>query len=490
MTAPITVVRPAGPPTSPPGRPEGGWARPGRPVPPTAAPWWRDAAGSVAVGSVVIVVAFWLAHRGFQDLGASAPGSALTSLGRLTGLVAADLLLVQVLLMARIPWVERSYGQDTLARRHRLVGFTSFVLMVAHVGLITAGYAAADRAGIAAEAWDFVANYPGMLLATAGTGMLVMVVVTSVRAARRRLRYESWHLLHLYAYLGVGLALPHQVWTGTEFTSSPLARAYWWTLYAAALGSVLAFRIGLPVAVNLRHRLRVRTVVPEAPGVVSVYLAGRNLDRLPVRAGQFFVFRFLDGPGWSRGNPYSLSAAPTRDGLRITVKDLGEGSRRLAGLRAGTPVLIEGPYGRLTGDARRGPQSGKTGVTLVASGIGITPLRALMDEFEDPPGAITLIYRAGAPEDFIFRDEIDRLAAARGVRVFYAAGRRVTSRRSWLPEGAAHLSDAVALKELVPGIAAQDVFVCGPDPWMEAVRRAAFEAGVPAEQIHLERFDW
>jgi predicted ferric reductase len=434
----------------------------------------------------VVVVALWLAHRGLQDLFAGAPGSAPTSLGRLTGLVAADLLLVQVLLMARIPWVERSYGQDALARRHRLVGFTSFVLMVAHVGLITAGYAAADRSGIAAEAWDFVANYPGMLLAVAGTGMLVMVVVTSVRAARRRLRYESWHLLHLYAYLGVGLALPHQVWTGTEFVSSPLARAYWWTLYAAALGSVIAFRVGLPVAVNLRHRLRVRNVVPEGPGVVSVYVAGRVLDRLPVRAGQFFVFRFLDGAGWSRGNPYSLSAAPTRDGLRITVKDLGEGSGRLARLRPGTRVLIEGPYGRLTGEARRRAR----GVTLVASGIGITPLRALLDEFDEPPGAVTLIYRAGAPEEFIFRDEIDRLAAARGMRVFYAAGRRVTSRRSWLPESAAHLSDAVALTELVPGIAAQDVFVCGPDPWMDAVRRAALEAGVPTEQIHLERFDW
>ncbi|HEV7536552.1 MAG TPA: oxidoreductase, partial [Acidimicrobiia bacterium] len=132
----------------------------------------------------------------------------------------------------------------------------------------------------------------------------------------------------------------------------------------------------------------------------------------------------------------------------------------------------------------------KAGVTLVASGIGITPLRALIDEFDEPPGAVTLIYRAGTPEDFIFRDEIDRLAAARGIRVFYAAGRRVTSRSSWLPESAAHLSDVVALKELVPGIAAQDVFVCGPDPWMEAVRRAALEAGVPTEQIHLERFDW
>src|SRR5581483_4605016 len=456
-----------------------------RPVAPATRPWWRDAAGSAAVGSIVVVAALWLAHRGLQDLTRAAPGSRLTSLGRLTGLVAADLLLVQVLLMARIPWVERSYGQDTLARRHRLVGFASFVLMVAHVGLITAGYAAADRSGPAAEAWDFVAHYPGMLLALAGTALLVMVVVTSVRAARRRLRYESWHLLHLYAYLGVGLALPHQVWTGTEFVSSPLARAYWWTLYAAALASVVAFRIGLPVALNLRHRIRVRKVVREGPGVVSVHLSGHALERLPVRAGQYFVFRFLDGPGWSRGNPYSLSAAPRRDGLRITVKDLGDGSARLARLKPGTRVLIEGPYGRLTGEARRG-----RGVTLVASGIGITPLRALLEEFDEPPGTVTLIYRGSTPDEFIFRDELDRLAAARGVRVFYAPGRRARSRRSWLPEEAARLSDVEALRRLVPGIAAQDVFVCGPQPWMDAVRTAAAGAGVPAERIHLERFDW
>ena len=86
-----------------------------------------------------------------------------------------------------------------------------------------------------------------MLLALAGTLCLVMVVVTSVRAARRRLRYESWHLLHLYAYLGVGLALPHQLWTGQEFLASPAATVYWWTLWGAAAGAVLVCRVGLPL---------------------------------------------------------------------------------------------------------------------------------------------------------------------------------------------------------------------------------------------------
>ena len=170
----------------------------------------------------------------------------------------------------------------------------------------------------------------------AGAGCLVLAAATSIRASRRRLRYESWHLLHLYAYLGVGLALPHQLWTGQEFLTSPAATAYWWSLWAATAGAVVIWRIGLPLWRSARHRLVVGSVVQESADVVSVHLSGRRLDRLPVRAGQFLNVRFLDGPGASRANPFSLSAAPNPDGLRITAKSLGAGSARLARLRPGT----------------------------------------------------------------------------------------------------------------------------------------------------------
>src|SRR4051794_28546359 len=318
-----------------------------RPRTPT---WWRDAVGALTWVSILIVTALWVAGGGLQDLGGLASG--LTGLGRLTGLVASDLLLIQVLLMARIPMVERSYGQDELARRHRLVGFTSFNLMVAHIVLITLGYAAQYANNPVAELWEMIVDYPGMLLALAGTLALVMVVVTSIRRARRTLRYESWHLLHLYAYLGVGLALPHQLWTGQEFLSSPVATLYWWSLWIAAAGAVLVWRVGVPVYRTLRHNLRGVGVVRESRDVVSVRMRGRDLHLLPAAGGQFFTWRFLSGPGWTRGHPYSLSAAPTGDTLRITVRDLGDGSCSLAALRPGTRVLIEGPYGRLHAGVR------------------------------------------------------------------------------------------------------------------------------------------
>ena len=71
---------------------------------------------------------------------------------------------------------------------------------------------------------------------------------------------------------------------------------------------------------NLRHQLRVTSVVDEGAGIWSVHLRGRRLDRLRVEAGQFLTWRFLGRAGWTRANPYSLSAAPDGQSLRITAQ--------------------------------------------------------------------------------------------------------------------------------------------------------------------------
>jgi DMSO/TMAO reductase YedYZ heme-binding membrane subunit len=189
---------------------------------------WADAGGVAAALSLLIVTALWVSNGAAQQI-TGGGADAVSAIGRLIGLWASDLLLLQVLLLARIPLVERAFGQDRLARWHRWTGLTSFWLMIAHIVLITLGYAGAAHTNAFAELWDMIWTYPGMLLATAGTLALVMVVVTSIRAARRKLRYESWHLLHLYAYAGVGLALPHQLWTGTDFIGNAAATVYWWT---------------------------------------------------------------------------------------------------------------------------------------------------------------------------------------------------------------------------------------------------------------------
>lgn len=445
--------------------------------------WWRDASAAAGWAVVLVVVALWVAGGGVQAMATWA--GLLTSTGRLTGLVASALLLLQVLLMARLPWVEQAWGQDSLTRIHRLVGFTSFTLLLAHIVLITLGYAASSPAGIWGTVVDLVVDYPGMLLAVAGTAALVMVVVTSVKKARRRLRYESWHLIHLYGYLGAGLALPHQLWTGADFLDSTAATVFWWGLWIVTAAAVLVFRVALPLWRSFRAPIRVVDVREERPGVTTVTVGGRGVRHLRPRAGQFFQWRFLDGPGFSRANPYSVSAAPDGRTLRFTAAHVGDGSSRLATLRPGTRVLLEGPYGRLHGGIRT-----RRKVLLMGSGIGITPMRALLEELPQAPGDVTVVHRVRSADEAVLVDELTALAAARGARYVQVEGHRIRDRASWLPQQAAHLTDVAALRELVPDIAHHDVYICGADGWMEAVRDAALGAGVPADAVHLERFSF
>ena len=444
-------------------------------------PWWADVASAVTWLSVVAVVALWVSNAGLQELGFSATG--VTAVGRLAALLSGDLLLILVLLMARIPFVERAYGQDGLAQRHRTLGFLSFNLLLAHLVLTISGYAVSDRKSFLSQTWSLISTYPGIPLAAVAFVVIVLVVVTSIRFAKKHLRYETWHLVHVYAYLSVALVLPHEIATGTEFLSTYGARIYWLTLYATVLAATLLYRVALPMWRTWRHRLVVSQVVQEAPDVVSIHLKGRALQRMPLAAGQFMNFRFLDGPDWLQAHPYSLSAAPRTDRLRITVKGLGDSFDRMSQLRPGIRVLMEGPYGRLTSAVRT-----RRRITLIAAGIGITPMRALLEEFDYDPNEATLIYRANTPTDLVFRSELDELARVRGARVYYLIGERIPDRESWLPIAAARWSDAAALERLVPDIALQDVFICGGEAWMEAARLAASEAGVPDSQIHIERF--
>jgi predicted ferric reductase len=408
--------------------------------------------------------------------GLSQPGALLTALGRLAGLYGALLLVAQLVLISRLPWIERRVGIDRLTAWHRWTGFWVLWLVVAHVVFIVVGYAGRDGAAVPAEIGTLVLDTQDVLKATVAFALLVGIAVTSARAGRRRMHYETWHFVHLYAYLAVVLGFFHQVSVGSDFVGSPIATAYWWTLYGAALAAVLVVRVGVPVARNLRHRLRVVSVVRESPQVVSVYVGGRHLDRLVVRSGQFFLWRFLTRDRWWEAHPYSLSALPDGRVLRITVKALGDGSARLRGLRPGTRVFAEGPYGAFTAERRT-----RSGVLLIGGGVGITPIRALMEEMAGR-GDVTVVYRVNTPDDAVLLPELRWLAEHRGAVLYLVAG----SPDAVGPHGP--LLGPGHLTALAPDIRSRDVFVCGPPGLTDAVTAVLRELGVPREQCHAERF--
>ncbi len=430
---------------------------------------------ALGLGNGLLIALMWVRHGGLDELNSAAGW--LTAVGQLTALFGTYLILIELILMSRSPWLDQLFGMDRLAAAHRWVGFSAVWLLLGH-GLSTiVGYGLGGGRGVVGEAWLLVTTYPFVLWAVAGMGLFGAVAISSMRAARQRVSYETWHGIHLYAYLAVALTFAHQLAVGADFTDDPLARLYWIALYVAAATLILAFRFGQPIRLSLRHRLRVSNVVREGPGVVSIYLTGRRLDQLAIRSGQYLVLRFLTRDGWWRGHPFSISAAPNGQWLRITVKDLGDDSAQLQRIPVGTHAYAEGPYGALTGARRT-----RSRVLLLAGGIGITPLRALLEELPTRPGALTLIYRARHPKDVVFRTELDAIAQANGATVHYLVGRRGSRAVGNDPLGPASLAS------LVPDVTERDVYICGPDPMMEAVRGTLSVLGVPTRQIHAERF--
>ena len=286
--------------------------------------------------------------------------------------------------------------------------------------------------------------------------------------------YGLWHASHAGMYLVLLFVYGHQFADGQQFVLSHAARVYWATLYLAVIAALVYGRVVAPLRLNLRHRLRVDAVVPETPGVVSVYMSGRQLEKFPAIAGQYVRWRFVTPHDWWRSHPFSLSAAPQSAWLRITVKASGDLSASLATLRPGTRVIVEAPNGEFTADHREG-----AGALLIAAGSGIAPVRALM---ETVPAGSTIVFRARTHEDLIVKGELDKLAVARRMRIHYVVGHRED------PEPAA-LMTAEGLRELVPDVAARDVYICGPAGFGAELQHVLLEMRVPARQIHLDPFE-
>jgi predicted ferric reductase len=441
------------------------------PVRPENGPGRVGARGVLAVitaGAVVVATLWWHSTPGVSGL-----GGWLTGAGEMLGLLCGYGVVVLVALMSRLPPLERGLGTDELARWHAMGGRYVVSLVVAHGLLIVWGYAVQAHTGVVSESATLLTQYPDVLMATVAGFLLLGIGIVSMRAARRRVRYETWYYLHLYTYLAIALAFSHQFANGVAFSHDLAARFWWSAMYLMVAVLVLWYRVAVPLRAYRRHRFEVLGVKAEAPGVISVYIGGGRLDELDAQPGQFFRWRFLTRSLWWSSHPYSLSAAPGPDRLRITVKDLGDHSQALARLRPGTRVLAEGPYGAFT------PADTGRGVLLLAGGVGITPLRAI---FATLPGHVTLVYRASSERDILFRDELDAIAAARGATVHYLVGSRAEI-------GGDPLSPRV-LRSLVPGLDQQDVYVCGPAGMTSAAVRALRAAGVPRQRIYVESFEF
>nr|WP_229914561.1 ferredoxin reductase family protein [Streptomyces capitiformicae] len=430
-------------------------------IPPVVAARWALWT-FVIVNLVIVEVLFFTAGTG---------GNGVLTVAKFFGMHAAVLLLFQLLLVARLPWLDRRIGMDRLTVWHRWVGFTLLWTVLTHAVLIVLGYARLDDASMT-KTFFALAGVPASLFGMCAAAIVVVVAAVSARKVRQRLRYETWHGVHLLLYLALGLVFVHQLQEPTTFKSSALAMTYWWILWLFAFGALVTGRIVMPLWRNAYHRFEVTAVVPESDDVVSVHVTGRHLDRLPARAGQFCIWRFPGHNHWWLANPFSLSAAPDGRTLRLTAKAVGSTSAGLRNLPIGSRAFVEGPYGAFTSLHRTRP-----GALLIAGGVGITPIRSLLEE--ETAGDVVVLYRARSESAAVLVDEVRSLVADRGGQLHLLTGPAGEGSSPFEPD---------SLRALVPDITERDVYVCGPPGMTSAVLGALRGLNVPQQQVHAERF--
>ena len=431
---------------------------------------------------VLITVGFWFSYHVNTPTGNQLSGVAagqFLAYGRLTGLLAVLGILFQLILIGRVKWVERVFGFDRLTRLHHITGFSILVLLVAHPVLITFGHSMQTGAGYFSQLKDFLINWEDVLAATIGLFIMIPAIVLSVLILRKMVKYEIWYYVHLTFYISLALMFGHQLSVGTDFISNKIFADYWYALYAFTFANLIYYRIVRPIVFFMRHRFRIARLVSETGDVTSVYIEGRNMELFPIEAGQFMIVRF-----WTKGfrweaHPFSMSFRPDGKRIRLSIKALGDFTKRISELKPGTPVFIDGAHGIFTSLHSRSSK-----ILLIAGGIGITPIRALAEEMSATGHDIVLIYANRTRSAIVFEKELDELVGKSEGRLKVV--HVLSEDAEWTGEKGK--LDKEKISRLVPDLPDREVFLCGPPVMMKIVRDSLSELNVPKSRVHFEKF--
>ncbi|HCE45282.1 MAG TPA: oxidoreductase [Lentisphaeria bacterium] len=437
----------------------------------------------ILLGSQFAIVAgFWSYDHVNHMMGNQLTGDAVgqyLAYGRLAGLLAVLGILFQLMLIGRIKWLEQAFGLDRMAHLHHFTGFAIVVFLAAHPFLVTTGHSMQSGMSRIDQYIDFCRNWDDVLAAVIGVAIMSASIFFSILVMRKWVKYEIWYYSHLTLYVAVALVFGHQFEVGTDLVGNRLFSGYWYALYAFVFANLIHYRILRPIIFYMRHRFAVDKLVSETGDVTSVYIEGRGMEFFPVEAGQFMIVRF-----WAKGfrweaHPFSMSIRPDGRKIRLSIKASGDFTRRIPGLKPGTPVFIDGPHGIFTSAS-----CSSSKVLLIAGGIGITPIRALAEEMSAAGRDVILIYANRSRSSIVFEKELDELVEKSKGNL------KIVHVLSDDPEWAGEKGrlDKEKISRFVPDIPEREVFLCGPPMMMKLVRASLSELNVPKARIHFEKF--
>lgn len=427
----------------------------------------------------MIITAFWWFISGKLLLNNPSPELIWIIFGRITGLLAVYLVLIQLLLIGRVKWIEKVFGFDRLSTAHHWFGVSAFFLIILHFIFILSGYAMVYGNTWFGQMKEFVTEGDEMMGAIISLILFVAVVIGSITFVKKRMKYETWYFIHLASYLAILFAFGHQLELGYDLSSNNLFAGYWILLYIFTGVNFVIYRFFWQIYLFQKHKFYIDKITNETSDTISIYIKGNLLNEFSFQAGQFGIFRFLDKNNWWQSHPFSFSDIPGKNYLRVTVKNLGDGSYNLKNVKERTEVIIDGPNGVFI---EKKPSRSK--ILLIAGGVGITPIRPLVEQLANNHKDLILLYSVRKSEQIIFRDELKNLSDIyKNFRYYFVVGE----------ESNVHGFNTInseCISHLVPDVADRVVYLCGPKGMMASLKNRLINLNINKSNIHYEKFSF
>jgi predicted ferric reductase len=424
----------------------------------------------LAAVSVPLVVALLPPRPGGREL--------VVEVGVGLGFLALGAMVLQFVLIGRVPRLANPIGLDRLMQAHRLAGVLAGGLVAGHVVVLITARNEFLRFYDPTGGWTELTRAAALWSVT---GALVLLFGSTFFRRRLRLAYQYWHLGHSLLALFILVVAVIHVFRVSHYSAEPWKMAIWTASATAGAGILAWTRVYRPLR-QLRRPYEVTEVRGELGRSWTIVLTPRGHDGIRFHGGQFAWVGLDQQPYHIDTHPFSFASSSSRpDRVEFTIKELGDFTSRVGETPLGATAYIDGPYGNFTLD------DDDTGAVFIVGGVGVTPalsmLLSLRDAGDSRPA--WLVYAVRSPETAIRSADIEGLAAEGRVHLSYVFEEPPPGY-----EGEQGLLRAEVLDRTLPAHGpGLKYFVCGPAPMMDVVERLLRERGIPHSAIRTERFN-
>ncbi len=425
----------------------------------------------LTTGSLIITTVLWIAGR-FPD-GIPPDFWPWRGLSQLTVLWSVTLMAIAMLAVVRAHALEPVFGGlDRAVRFHKILGPSAILLLIAHV--IFLGLAEFQRGASIGNVfipfWSESARSIDIIV-------FYLLLLLGGLAYDRRMSYERWLSVHrLTGLVFLGGAAHAAMEPGTIADFEPLRT--WMVILILTGGAAWLYRVILFNRLGPRYRYRLETAI--SPGSNIIDLVMRPVDRrMMYEPGTFVFLRVPDMEGQQKElHPFSISSSPVDRDLRVSIRTVGDFTRRLPALEPGTPLDVYGPFGGFT--PHRFAHFHR--IVCIGAGIGITPfLGMLAFELSNRDFRRIWLY-------YVVRDDQDAVYDSE-IRESYLQAESYIDYALWPTASRGRITAAQVAAEVAP-LEDYAVMLCGQVRFISDLARQFRAVGVSRDRIITEELEF